>query len=89
MKTKNILKVLKQKVTEGASDIDVIEYTTAVTMLEYKLNVLNSLNINVENDSEDKVSFNVIGSNKSITIDKVKLREAITITDSQVVEKQG
>lgn len=89
MRTKNVLKVLKQKITEGAGDVDVIEYATAVTMLEYKLSVLSSLNISVENDSEDSVSFNIFGSNKSITINKAKFREAITITDSPVVEKQG
>jgi 1,4-alpha-glucan branching enzyme len=89
MRTKNVLKVLRQKITEGASDVDVIEYATAVTMLEYKLSVLSSLNISVENDTDDSVSFNIFGSNKSITINKAKLREAITITDSPVVEKQG
>lgn len=89
MKTKNILKLLKNKVQEGAADIDIIDYASAVTMLEYKLSVLNALNISVENDTEDKLSFNIIGSNKSITIDKQKLKEAITITDQPVVERQG
>lgn len=57
-------------------------------MLEYKLNILNSLNMSVEEDKEDQVSFNLYGSNKSITIDKVKLREAITIHDTPVKEVQ-
>ena len=57
-------------------------------MLEYKLNILNSLNMSVEEDTEEQVSFNLYGSNKSITIDKVKLREAITIKDGPVKEVQ-
>jgi len=57
-------------------------------MLEYKLNILNSLNMSVEEDTEDEVSFNLYGSNKSITINKVKLREAITIKDGPVKEVQ-
>jgi len=56
-------------------------------MIEYKLAILSSLNVSVEEDGEDKVSFNMFGSNKSIVIDKAKLREAITIQDKQVVEK--
>jgi hypothetical protein len=58
----------------------------ACKMLEYKLQILNSLNMSVEEDTEDQVSFNLFGSNKSITIDKVKLREAITIKEAPVKE---
>ena len=60
----------------------------ACKMLEYKLQILNSLNMSVEEDTEDQVSFNLFGSNKSITIDKVKLREAITIKEAPVKEVQ-
>lgn len=35
------------------------------------------------------MSFNIVGTNKSITIDKAKLREAVTIQDTPVVEKQA
>jgi len=89
MKTKNILKLLKTKVDEGAADIDIIEYASAVTLLEYKLQVLNALNISVDSDSDDKISFNIVGTSKSMVIDKAKLKEAITIMDSPVVETQG
>jgi hypothetical protein len=58
-------------------------------MIEYKLAILNSLNVSVEEDGEEQVSFNLFGSNKSVVIDKAKLREAITIQDKQVVEKQA
>lgn len=59
--------------------MDVVEYSIATKMLEHKLAILNSLNISVDSDGEEKVSFNLIGINKSIVIDKAKMREAITI----------
>jgi hypothetical protein len=48
-------------------------------MLEQKLAVLTSLNVSVDGDGDDKVSFNIFGTNKSIVIDKEKLKQAITI----------
>ena len=48
-------------------------------MLEQKLAVLTALNVSVDGDGDEKVSFNIYGSNKSIVIDKAKLREAVTI----------
>jgi hypothetical protein len=51
--------------------------------------VLTSLNVSVDGDGDEKVSFNIFGSGKSIIIDKAKLREAITIQDSAVVERQA
>jgi hypothetical protein len=79
LKTKSILQLLNQKLEEGAADVDIIEYAIATKMLEHKLAVLSSLNISVESDGEDKVSFNLFGTHKSICIDKKKMREAITI----------
>jgi hypothetical protein len=58
-------------------------------MLENKLNVLTSLNISCDSDDDSKTSFNLFGTNKSIVVDKAKLREAITIQDCQVVEKMA
>jgi hypothetical protein len=58
-------------------------------MLEHKLAVLTALNVSVEGDGEDKASFNIFGTNKSIVIDKAKLREAITIQETPVVEKMA
>jgi len=79
LKTKSILTLMKEKLTTGAPDIDVIDYSLAAKMLEYKLQILNSLNVSVEEDGEDRVSFNLYGTNKSVVIDKEKLRAAITI----------
>jgi hypothetical protein len=89
LKTKSILTLLDQKLKDGKADIDVIEYSIATKMLEHKLAILNSLNISVDSDGEDKVSFNLFGLNKSIVIDKAKMREAITIQDTTVVERQA
>lgn len=79
LKTKTILTLLNNKLTEGAADIDIIEYSIATKMLEQKLAVLTALNVSVEGDGEEKASFNIFGTNKSIVIDKAKLREAISI----------
>jgi hypothetical protein len=58
-------------------------------MLEQKLAVLTALNVSVDGDGDDKVSFNIFGTNKSIVIDKAKLKEAIMIQDAPVVERQA
>lgn len=89
LKTKSILTLLNEKLTSGAADIDIIEYSIATKMLEHKLAVLTALNVSVDGDGEDKASFNIFGTNKSIVIDKAKLREAITIQDTPVVEKMA
>ena len=69
--------------------MDLIEYSIATKMLEQKLAVLTALNVSVDGDGDEKVSFNIHGTNKSIVIDKAKLREAVTIQDSAVVERQA
>ena len=89
LKTKSILTLLNQKIQEGAPDVDIMDYAIATKMLENKLAILSALNISVEGDGDDKVSFNMFGSNKSIVIDKAKMREAITIQDTPVQERQA
>ena len=79
LKTKAILTLLNQKLESGAAEVDIIEYSIATKMLEHKLAVLTALNVSVDGDGEEKASFNIFGTNKSIVIDKKKLREAITI----------
>lgn len=79
LKTKSILSLLDQKLKDGAIDVDVVDYAIATKMLEHKLAVLSALNISVEGEGEETVSFNLFGSNKSIVINKAKMREAITI----------
>ena len=79
LKTKSILTLLNQKIQEGTSEVDIMDYAIATKMLEHKLAVLSALNISVEGEGEETVSFNLFGSNKSIVINKAKMREAITI----------
>lgn len=61
----------------------------AAQMLEYKLNVLESLNYTSEVDTDEMITINLVGINKSIQVDKKKLSEAITILDNSVEEKQA
>lgn len=90
LKTKSIMRLMKDKVGRGDADVDIVEYSLATKMLENKLQVLQALNINVE-DSEDanKITLNIHGSNKSIEIDLAKLREAVTVHDKKVEEKEA
>lgn len=69
------------KVEKGEPDVDLVEYSLATKMLESKLQILNSLNVNVD-DSDNKFTLNVKGSTRAIQIDINKLREAITIIDT-------
>jgi hypothetical protein len=90
LKTKSIMRLMKDKVAKGDADIDIVEYSLATKMLENKLQVLQALNINVESSEDNnKITLNVHGSGKSIEIDLVKLREAITIQDKKVEEKEA
>lgn len=57
-------------------------------MLETKMAVLKAMNTTVEGDSDDRITFNVQGTNKAIRIDMKKLKEAITF-ENTVVERQS
>lgn len=86
LKAKSLLNLMDDKI-EKKGLFDVVDYSCAQKMLENKLQILNALNVSVEEDGEDRVSFNLYGTNKSVVIDKQKLKEAITIQDKTVVEK--
>lgn len=88
LKTKSILKVIQAKLEAGDADIDLVEYSLATKMLEAKLTVLQALNIDV-GDNPEQLSLNIKGSNKSIVIDLKKLREAFTVQEVVVEEKEG
>jgi hypothetical protein len=40
LKTKSIMKLMKEKVVKGDADIDIVEYSLATKMLEQKMQVL-------------------------------------------------
>ena len=89
LKTKSLMRVMKDKVVKGDSDVDIVEYALATRTLENKLKILKSLNIHVESEDSNKITLNVNGSNKALQIDLEKLRDAITILDKHVEEKQA
>lgn len=89
LRVKSLMQEMNKKLSEGDSSIDIIEYSMATQMLENKLTVLESLNTTTEGDSEEKVTFNVLGSRKAVNVDLAKLREAITFLDEPVEEKQA
>jgi vacuolar-type H+-ATPase subunit I/STV1 len=89
LKTKSLMRVMKDKVVKGDSDVDIVEYALATRTLENKLKILKALNIHVESEDSNKIILNVNGSSKALQIDLEKLRDAITILDSHVEEKQA
>jgi len=64
--------MMQTKISSGATDVDIVEYSLATKMLENKLSVLQALNIQ-NNVQDDKLTLNIKGTNKSIEIDLVKL----------------
>ena len=89
LKTKSLMRVMKDKVVKNDSDVDIVEYALATRTLENKLKILKALNIHVESEDANKITLNVGGSGKAIQIDLEKLREAVTVLDRQVEEKQA
>jgi hypothetical protein len=87
-KTKGIMKIMKDKLDGGAADIDVVEYSLATKVLEHKLSVLHSTNTNADKEDGTFV-LNIQGTNKKMTVNMEKLKEAITFTDGHEEEKQG
>jgi|TARA_B110000285_G_C15071386_1_gene588178 hypothetical protein len=89
LKVRSMMGLMANKLGQGDASIDIIEYSMATQMLENKLAVLKSLNTTVEGDSDDRMTFNVQGTNKAVQIDLKKLREAVTFLDNPVEEKQA
>ena len=90
LKTKSIMRLMKDKVEKAENEVDIVEYALAIRTLENKLRILKALNIHVESgEDQNKITLNVNGSGKAIEIDLTKLREAITVLDRQVEEKQA
>jgi hypothetical protein len=89
MKVKELTEAMKEKLDKGDADIDIIEYSMAVSMLENKLSVLKALNTTSEGDSQEQMTLNIQGTNKSIVIDLAKLKDCITFLDKTVEEKNA
>lgn len=90
LKAKSVMRLMRDKVHKGDADVDIVEYSIATKMLESKVQLLQALNVNVENEEDkNKITLNIYGSQKSIEIDLEKLREAVTIKDAHVQEREG
>lgn len=90
LKAKSLMRLMKDKVTKGDADVDIVEYSIATKMLENKVQLLQALNINVENEEDkNKITLNIYGTSQSVEIDLAKLREAVVVKDSQVKEREG
>jgi len=87
LKVRSMMGLMANKLGSGDASIDIIEYSMATQMLENKLSVLKALNTTVEGDNDDRMTFNVQGTNKAVQIDLKKLREAVTFLDNPVEEK--
>mmetsp|Transcript_8383 Transcript_8383/g.14007 ORF Transcript_8383/g.14007 Transcript_8383/m.14007 type:complete len:126 (-) Transcript_8383:958-1335(-) len=66
LKVKSMMNVMASKLGQSDAGIDIIEYSMATQMLENKLSVLKSLNTTVDGDNEEKLTFNVQGTNKAV-----------------------
>lgn len=86
LRTNSLLKLMSGKIEKGDADVDIVEYSLATKMLESKLAILHALNINIDSGDDNKITLNVKGSKKAIQIDINKLKEAITVVDTQVEE---
>lgn len=90
LKAKSLMRLMKDKVTKGDADVDIVEYSIATKMLENKVQLLQALNINVEDEQDkNKITLNIYGTSQSIEIDLAKLREAVTVKDAHVTEREG
>ena len=45
LKTKSIMRLMRDKVQKGDADVDIVEYSLATKVLENKLQILQALNI--------------------------------------------
>ena len=66
LKVRSMMGLMANKLGSGDASIDIIEYSMATQMLENKLSVLKALNTTVEGDNDDRMTFNVQGTNKAI-----------------------
>jgi hypothetical protein len=89
LKVKTMMGVMANKLGQGDAAIDIIEYSMATQMLENKLAILKSLNTTVEGDNDDKLTFNIMGTQKAVRIDLAKMRDAIEFLDKPVEERQA
>jgi len=90
VKTRKIIDLMLSRLDGLDTNIDVIQYSMTVNLLEKKMRILKNLNKIVEAESGEKeLTLPVNGTNKSVKIDMDKLKESITFLDAAVDERQA
>ena len=69
LKVRSMMSLMANRLGQGDAGIDIIEYSMATQMLENKLSVLKALNTTVDGDNEERLTFNVQGTQKAVQID--------------------
>jgi hypothetical protein len=88
VKTRKIIDLMLKRLDGLDTNIDVIQYSMTVNLLEKKMAILKNLSKIVEAESGEKeMTLKVNGTTKSVKIDMDKLKESITFLDSAVDER--
>jgi hypothetical protein len=88
VKTRKIIDLMLKRLDGLDTNIDVIQYSMTVNLLEKKMAILKNLSKIVEAESGEKeMTLKVNGTTKSVKIDMDKLKDSITFLDSAVDER--
>ena len=90
IKVKDRLTLINEQLAkEDSPKIDIVEYSVVIAKLEHKMEILRALSLSNNAESESTFSFNLLGMNKHIKVDKAKLREAITVGENNIEERES
>jgi hypothetical protein len=88
VKTRKIIDLMLARLDTLDTNIDVIQYSMTVNLLEKKMFILRNLSQIVEAESGEKeMTLQVNGTTKSVKINMDKLKDSITFLDSVVEER--
>lgn len=90
VKTRKIIDLMLTRLDGLDTNIDVIQYSMTVNLLEKKMAILKNLSKIVEADKGEKeMTLMVNGTSKTVKIDMDKLKDSITFLDAAVEERQA
>jgi hypothetical protein len=90
VKTRKIIDLMLAKLNGHDTNVDVIQFSMTVNLLEKKMSILKNLSKIVEAESTEKeLTLEVNGTSKSVRIDMDKLKDSITFLDKPVDERQA
>ena len=88
VKTRRSIDLMLKRLDGLDTNIDVIQYSMTVNLLEKKMAILKNLSKIVEAESGEKeMTLLVNGTNKSVKIDMDKLKDSIEFLDTSVEER--